>query len=141
GGGGPPAGAGGGGGEGGSAGTGAGGKPAPEWEGPPGRTAGAGERGPLLRALEEAGVPATPVNTVDQVMEDPQTSARGMIDRVVHPKLGEIPVVSTPVKFSAMKAGVRTAAALRGPDNDAALAQLGYSAAEIAALRAKNVVV
>src|SRR5205085_10971376 len=68
------------------------------------RTIAALEREPLLKVLEEAGVPATPVNTVDQVMEDPQTSARGMIDRVSHATLGEIPVVSTPVKFSVMQA-------------------------------------
>src|SRR5713226_5779795 len=58
------------------------------------------DREPLLKRLEEADVPATPVNTVDQVMNDPQTAARGMVDRVQHPVLGEIPVVSTPVKFS-----------------------------------------
>ncbi len=104
------------------------------------RTIGGMEREPLLKALEEAGVPATPVNTVDQVMEDPQTSARGMIDRVTHPVLGEIPVVSTPVKFSVMQAGVRTAAPLRGQHTDAVLEQLGYSPGEIAALRARKVV-
>jgi crotonobetainyl-CoA:carnitine CoA-transferase CaiB-like acyl-CoA transferase len=104
------------------------------------RTIGGMEREPLLKALEEAGVPATPVNTVDQVMEDPQTTARGMIDRVTHPVLGEIPVVSTPVKFSAMQAGVRTAAPLRGQHTQAVLEQLGYSPDEIAALRARKVV-
>ena len=40
------------------------------------------DREPLLKLLEDAGVPATPVNTVDQVMNDPQTAARGMIERV-----------------------------------------------------------
>jgi crotonobetainyl-CoA:carnitine CoA-transferase CaiB-like acyl-CoA transferase len=104
------------------------------------RTIGAMQREPLLKALEEAGVPATPVNTVDQVMEDPQTVARGMIDRVTHPVLGEIPVVSTPVKFSDMTAGVRKAAPLRGEHTDAVLADLGYSTAEIAALHGKRVV-
>ena len=99
------------------------------------------EREPLLKALEEAGVPATPVNTVDQVMDDPQTAARGMVDRVPHPVLGEIPVVSTPVKFSAMQAGVRKAAPLHGEHTDAVLADLGYIAAEIAALRDKKVIV
>ena len=99
------------------------------------------EREPLLKALEDAGVPATPVNTVDQVMDDPQTAARGMVDWVTHPVLGEIPVVSTPVKFSAMKAGVRTAAPVRSQHTDEVLADLGYSAAEIAALRAKKVIV
>jgi crotonobetainyl-CoA:carnitine CoA-transferase CaiB-like acyl-CoA transferase len=104
-------------------------------------TIGAMEREPLLKVLETAGVPATPVNTVDQVMEDPQTTARGMVDRVTHPVLGEIPVVSTPVKFSAMRAGVRTAAPLRGQHTDAVLADLGYTAAEIQTLRDKKVIV
>ena len=104
------------------------------------RTIAALEREPLLKALEEAGVPATPVNTVDQVMNDPQTAARGMVDRVVHPVLGEIPVVSTPVKFSAMQAGVRTAAPVRGQHTDEVLADLGYTSEQIAALRADKVV-
>jgi crotonobetainyl-CoA:carnitine CoA-transferase CaiB-like acyl-CoA transferase len=105
------------------------------------RTIGAMDREPLLKALEAAGVPATPVNTVDQVMEDPQTAARGMVDRVTHPVLGEIPVVSTPVKFSAMKAGVRTAAPVRSQHTEAVLADLGYTPAEIAALRDRKVIV
>jgi len=63
---------------------------------------GAFDREPLLKLLEDAGVPATPVNTVDQVMNDPQTAARQMIERVLHPRLGEIPVIGTPVKFSRM---------------------------------------
>ena len=99
------------------------------------------DREPLLKVLEEAGVPATPVNTVAQVMEDPQTAARGMIQRVVHPRLGEIPVVGTPVKFSRMKAGVRTPAPQQGEHTDQVLAEYGYSSSDIAALRAKKVVV
>ncbi len=99
------------------------------------------DRAPLLKTLEEAGVPATPVNTVEQVMDDPQTAASGIIERVLHPQLGEIPMVSTPVKFSRMRPGVRTPAPLRGQHTDEVLAAYGYSAAEIAALRAKKVVV
>jgi crotonobetainyl-CoA:carnitine CoA-transferase CaiB-like acyl-CoA transferase len=99
------------------------------------------DREPLLEVLEEAGVPATPVNTVQQVMEDAQTAARSMIERVVHPKLGEIPVVGTPIKFSRMKAGVRRAAPQQGQHSDEILAEYGYSGADIAALRARKVVV
>ena len=94
----------------------------------------------ILEACETAGVPATPVNTVDQVMTDPQTAARGMIDRVIHPTLGEIPVVSTPVKFSRMPVGVRHAAPLRGQHTDEVLASLGYSGEAIASLRSRKVV-
>jgi len=99
------------------------------------------DREPLLKVLEDAGVPATPVNSVQQVMEDAQTAARSMIERVVHPRLGEIPVVGTPIKFSRMKAGVRRAAPQQGQHTDEILAEYDYSAADIVALRAKRVVV
>jgi crotonobetainyl-CoA:carnitine CoA-transferase CaiB-like acyl-CoA transferase len=99
------------------------------------------DREPLLKMLEEAGVPATPVNTVQQVMEDAQTAARSMIERVVHPRLGEIPVVGTPVKFSRMRPGVRRPAPQQGEHTDEILAEHDYTAADIAALRAKKVVV
>ena len=98
------------------------------------------DREPLLKRLEEADVPATPVNTVDQVMNDPQTIARGMIERVVHSKLGEIPVVGTPLKFSRMNPGVRRAAPLRGEHTDAVLAECGLSPERIRELRDKKVI-
>ena len=98
------------------------------------------DREPLLSLLEAAGVPATPVNTVDQVMRDPQTTARGMIQRVMHPRLGEIPVVGTPLTFTRMQPGVRRAAPTQGQDTDHVLAEHGYSADAIAALRAKKVI-
>ena len=98
------------------------------------------DREPLLKRLEEADVPATPVNTVDQVMNDPQTIARGMIERVVHPKLGEIPVVGTPLQFSRMTPGVRRAAPLRGEHTDAVLAECGLSPERIRELRDKKVI-
>jgi crotonobetainyl-CoA:carnitine CoA-transferase CaiB-like acyl-CoA transferase len=99
------------------------------------------DREPLLKLLEDAGVPATPVNTVKQVMEDAQTAARSMIERVVHPRLGEIPVVGTPIKFSRMRPGVRRPAPQQGEHTDEILAEHDYSAADIAALRTKKVVV
>ena len=98
------------------------------------------DREPLLKLLEDAGVPATPVNTVDQVMNDPQTAARQMIERVLHPTLGEIPVIGTPVKYSRMRPGVRTPAPLQSEHTDEVLAEWGYSADEIDALRAKKVI-
>ena len=102
------------------------------------QTIGTLEREPLLKRLEEADVPATPVNTVDQVMNDPQTAERGIVQRAMHPKLGEIPVVGTPLHFSRMSPGVRRAAPLRGEHTDTVLTDLGYSPAEIRTLRAKK---
>jgi crotonobetainyl-CoA:carnitine CoA-transferase CaiB-like acyl-CoA transferase len=99
------------------------------------------DREPLLKLLEEADVPATPVNTVDQVVNDPQTATRPTIRRVQHPKLGEIPVVGMPVSFSDMQPGVRRHAPMRGEHTDEVLAEYGYSASEIKDLRTKKAVV
>lgn len=102
---------------------------------------GAHDREPLLKMLEEAGVPATPVNTVEQVLNDVQMPSRSVIRRMKHPKLGEIPVVGMPVKFSKMEPGIRRHAPSRGEHTDEVLGEFGYSAAQIADLRARKVVV
>ena len=98
------------------------------------------DRDTLLKLLAEADVPATPVNTVDQVMTDPQTVERGIVQRVTHPTLGEIPVVGTPLKFSRMAPGVRRAAPLRGEHTNQILAECGLAPEKIRELRDKKVV-
>jgi crotonobetainyl-CoA:carnitine CoA-transferase CaiB-like acyl-CoA transferase len=98
------------------------------------------DREPLLSMLEAAGVPATPVNTVEQVMADPQTKARSMIQLVKHPNLGEIPILGMPVKYSNMAPSVRRHAPVVGEHTDEVLAECGLDVAAIAALRSKKVV-
>ena len=99
------------------------------------------DREALLKLLEGAGVPATPVNTVDQVINDPQTATRPTIRRVEHPKLGQIPIVGMPISFSGMDPGVRRHAPMRGEHTDEVLAEYGYSGSEIQDLRARKAVV
>src|SRR5216117_3613541 len=91
------------------------------------REIGGREREALLTLLAGADVPATPVNTVDQVMTDAQTIERGIVQMVTHPKLGAIPVVGTPLRFSRMAPGARRAAPLRGEHTDAILAECGLT--------------
>ena len=98
------------------------------------------DREPLLKRLEEAGVPATPVNTVDQVLEDAQTATRPIIRRMKHPRLGDIPVVGMPLSFSGMRPEIRRHAPLRGEHTDEVLAECGYAPEEIAELRRQGAV-
>jgi crotonobetainyl-CoA:carnitine CoA-transferase CaiB-like acyl-CoA transferase len=60
------------------------------------------DREELLAALEEAGVPAGPINNVAQVFADPQVIARGM--KIDLPDIaaqgGMVPGVRTPIRFS-----------------------------------------
>jgi len=99
------------------------------------------DREPLLRRLDEAGAPAAPVNTVDQVLNDPQTAARPTLRKMRHPRLGEIPVVGMPLAFSRMAADVRRPAPVRGEHTDEVLVELGYAPAAITSLRDRKVVI
>ena len=98
------------------------------------------DRETLLQMLDKGGVPATPVNTLDQMLNDPQTATRSVIRRMHHPKLGDIPVVGVPLTFSGMDPGVRRHAPMRGEHTDEVLGELGYAARAIAALRTRKVI-
>ncbi|MFM9967554.1 MAG: CaiB/BaiF CoA transferase family protein [Burkholderiales bacterium] len=54
-----------------------------------------------VEALEGAGVPCGPINTVAQAFADPQVQARGMQIKLPHPLAGEVPLMGSPMKFSA----------------------------------------
>ena len=60
------------------------------------------DRDELLAKLEECGVPAGPINRIDQVFADVQVRHRGMqleLESSDHPE-GHIPGVRTPIRFS-----------------------------------------
>lgn len=54
----------------------------------------------ILARLEAAGVPAGPINTVEQAFADPQVIARGMRIDAARPDGSTIPGVRTPIRFS-----------------------------------------
>jgi crotonobetainyl-CoA:carnitine CoA-transferase CaiB-like acyl-CoA transferase len=87
-----------------------------------------------LAVLDAEGVPCGPVNDMLTAINDPQTLARKMIVEVDHAREGKVKTMGLPVKFSATPGGVRSAAPLYGQHTRAVLSELGFSAAEIAAL-------
>ncbi len=54
-----------------------------------------------IAAMEEAGVPAGPINTLEQVFADPQIVHRGLALNLAHDALGTVPGVACPVRMSA----------------------------------------
>ena len=54
-----------------------------------------------LTVLEEAGVPCSPINRVDDVLADPQVAARNMVIRAHDPVAGEVKMAGNPIKLSA----------------------------------------
>ncbi|CAB3856747.1 CaiB/BaiF CoA transferase family protein [Achromobacter anxifer] len=94
-----------------------------------------GARDHWLASLEAVGVPAGPINTLDQVYEDPQVLARGMKRELPHPTAGTVPIASSPLKFSDSPVEYRRAPPLLGEHTEQVLAEkLGLSAEEIQAL-------
>jgi succinate---hydroxymethylglutarate CoA-transferase len=57
--------------------------------------------------LTRAGIPNSPLNTVEDVLNDPQTAARDMITQIDHPAIGPIKVPGIPIKLSDTPGTVR----------------------------------
>jgi crotonobetainyl-CoA:carnitine CoA-transferase CaiB-like acyl-CoA transferase len=90
-------------------------------------------RAEVIRKMSEAGIPAGPVNTVGEIMEDPQVDAREMVVRLTHPEYGPLRVLGIPIKLSDTPGSVDTAPPRFGEHNNEILASLGYDANMVAA--------
>jgi crotonobetainyl-CoA:carnitine CoA-transferase CaiB-like acyl-CoA transferase len=94
-----------------------------------------------LELLEAAGVPNGPINDVAQVFEEPQVKARGVRIELDHVAAGRLPMVASPMRFSATPLEYRLAPPLLGQHTEEVLrGLLGKSEAEIARLRAAGVI-
>jgi crotonobetainyl-CoA:carnitine CoA-transferase CaiB-like acyl-CoA transferase len=89
----------------------------------------------------DAGVPAAAIRTLPEVLEDPQLAHRNSIRSMPGPVGGrDLIYTDTPFKISGEETGPDGPAPLIGAHTDAILGELGYSAEEITALRAGDVV-
>ncbi len=94
-----------------------------------------------LELLEAAGVPNGPINDVAQVFEEPQVKARGVRIELQHRAGAKLPLVASPMRFSATPLEYRLAPPVLGEHTDEVLRSLlGRSDAEIARLRAAKVI-
>ena len=94
-----------------------------------------------LQLLLAAGIPASPVNTVTDLFEDPQIKARGMLPHVEQPDAGSIPVCGAPLRFAGqLQPTYRPAPKLGEHTRDILNGWLGTSDADIESLRREGVV-
>ncbi len=93
-----------------------------------------------LERFDRAGVPVGPVMFTEELLEDPQVLANGLVAQVEHPLLGPVRMVGTPIQMTETPLRVRGCSPLLGQHNEEILAELGYSPEAIAALRARGVI-
>ena len=89
----------------------------------------------LLQGL----VPVAPVYTLDQALDSPWLDTIGMRDTVSHADKPALHVLASPIRINSQRLPSR-AGPLLGADNEAILAEIGYDAAAVDALRGKGVV-
>jgi formyl-CoA transferase len=96
--------------------------------------------GDLLALLEEKAIPSGRVYRAPDMLEDPQFAARGSIVETEHPVFGRIKMQNAFPKLSETPGEVRWPGPALGEHTEAVLAEAGYSADRIAALRAGGVI-
>lgn len=97
------------------------------------------ETGDWLKALETAGVPAGPINSIDEVFNDPQVAARSMTAPMNRPDSADKRMVVHPVKYSRTPALTNGAPPPLGSHTNEVL--LEFAAPDhLAALRSRGVV-
>src|SRR5712671_1779794 len=91
----------------------------------------------LIELLNRAGVPCGPIYSIDQVYADPQVEYLGVAQPVAKSKLR---MAGQPMSLSRTPSKLVAAPPTLGQHTDEVLAEFGFSAKEIAALRAANAV-
>jgi len=81
----------------------------------------------------------SPIHDIADVFADPQMQAREAIVRVPDPELGEVRMQAVVPRFSATPGAVHAAGPALDAHGEAILAELGFDAAQRAALRAAGV--
>ncbi len=93
------------------------------------------------RLLWDAGVPAGPVNSLDEVFADPQVVHRQVVQEVARADLpgGVLRTVGIPVRLGGTPGAIRRAPPRLGEHTVEVLSELGYSAGEIDALLERGI--
>jgi crotonobetainyl-CoA:carnitine CoA-transferase CaiB-like acyl-CoA transferase len=87
-----------------------------------------------LGKLAEADIPAAPINTVSEAVNNEQTRARSLIVQIEHPAMGTAKSIANPIRFSNTPVSYRLPPPLLGEHTREILESLGYTSEEVKSL-------
>jgi crotonobetainyl-CoA:carnitine CoA-transferase CaiB-like acyl-CoA transferase len=93
-----------------------------------------------LELLSQHGIPCGPINTMQQLFDDPQVKAREMVVAVNHPTAGSIPLVGSPLKLSRTPVEIKRHPPLAGEHSKEVMLELGYTEEKIEELQSKKII-
>ena len=89
-------------------------------------------------ALRAGGVPCGPLNFPPDVFHDPQIEANGYLAEIEHPLFGAFRTYAPPIRMDLTPTRIRSGPPLLGEHTEGVLAEVGFSAHEVAALIASG---
>jgi len=84
-----------------------------------------------LKALDEAGIPSSPLHTLGELSEHPHTTESGMRFEYEHPELGKVRSIAQPLRLDGERTSFRRHAPALGEHTDSILKELGFSETQI----------
>jgi crotonobetainyl-CoA:carnitine CoA-transferase CaiB-like acyl-CoA transferase len=87
-----------------------------------------------IALLKNSNIPHGPVNTLDDLLEDPQLHATGFWKEFEHPSEGKIRAPDIPPRFSRSKPEIRRLQPRLGEHSVEVLREAGFSQAEVDAM-------
>ena len=94
-----------------------------------------------LETLEQRGIPAGPVRFVEELFDDPQIKANGLVTEVEHKEAGAVKMIGPLAKFRGTPMEAKTPSPALGQHSSEILKELGFSGEDIARWKQAGILV
>ena len=99
-----------------------------------------GRRSDWLRRLEEKDVPCAPLNTLEEVFQDPQVREYGFPIEVEHPKMGKMRMLGSAIELSRTPPKIKSAPPILGEHTEEILREFGHDENTIGRLKSAGII-